>query len=290
MELKDLNIFVSVAKTGSVTKTAGLLGYVQSNITARIQHLENHLGTTLFNRHSRGVSLTASGETLLHYADKILNLCGEAEQVLQDGKTPTGTLRIGAMETTTATRLPSILTKYHQLFPKVNISLTSGPTELLIESVLNYDIEGAFVAGPLEHSLLDISAIIEEELVLVSQSENMPLSSSSTEQQLTIVSFRNGCSYRKRLELYLDHLGIQSRKVIELGTLDGILGCVTAGLGVSLVPQKVIDQGKHPVYCHQIPPNFGKVPTVFIHRKNSFCSPALKRFIEVVRENSRVLL
>jgi DNA-binding transcriptional LysR family regulator len=114
MELKDLNIFVTVAKTGSVTKTAELLDYVQSNITARIQHLENHLGTSLFNRHSRGVSLTASGETLLHYANKILNLCGEAEQVLQDSKTPTGTLRIGAMETTTATRLPSILAKYHQ--------------------------------------------------------------------------------------------------------------------------------------------------------------------------------
>jgi DNA-binding transcriptional LysR family regulator len=168
--------------------------------------------------------------------------------------------------------------------------LTSGPTELLIESVLNYDIEGAFVAGPIEHPLLDISAIIEEELVLVSQSENMPLSWSSTEQQLTFVSFRNGCSYRKRLELYLDHLGIQSRKVIELGTLDGILGCVSAGLGITLVPKKVIDQGKHSLYCQTIPPNFGKVPTVFIHRKNSFVSPALKRFIVVLHENNRVLL
>ena len=127
MEIRDLTIFVTVAKTGSVTKAAEQLGYVQSNITARIQHLENKLGTPLFHRLPRGVTLTSSGETLLRYAERILNLCHEAEQAVQDSETPSGTLRIGAMETTTATRLPAILAKYHEAFPDVELSLTTGP-------------------------------------------------------------------------------------------------------------------------------------------------------------------
>lgn len=177
MEIRDLTIFVAVAKTGSVTKAAEQLGYVQSNITARIQHLENKLGTPLFHRLPRGMTLTSSGETLLSYAEQILHLCNEAEQAVQDSETPSGTLRIGAMETTTATRLPGILSEYHQQFPDVELSLTTGPTNQLIEAVLNYNVEAAFVAGPVDHPLLQESAVIEEELVLVSSqgSANHPL-------------------------------------------------------------------------------------------------------------------
>jgi LysR family transcriptional regulator, cell division regulator len=280
VDLKDISIFAKVAKTGNVTRTAKELGYVQSNITTRIQHLENELKTSLFVRQSRGMSLTTNGEILLQYAEQILNLWDEAEKVLKDTETPNGTLRIGAMETTAATRLPSILMTYHQQFPNVDISLVSGPTKELIELVLNREIEAAFVAGPIEHPLLEKSSVIMEELVLVSQKDNINISNSD---QLTILGFREGCSYRKKLENYLDHLGIQSRKIIELGTLNGILGCVTAGLGISLLPKNVVEQGKYPVFIQRIPEEYGNVPTYFIRRKDSFLSPALSKFIENIR-------
>lgn len=283
MEIRDLTIFVTVAKTGSVTKAADELGYVQSNVTARIQHLENKLGTALFYRLPRGMTLTPSGDTLLTYAEQILHLCNEAEQAVQDSETPSGTLRIGAMETTTATRLPAILAKYHNAFPDVELSLSTGPTDQLLEAVLNYGIEAALVAGPVGHPQLEQVAAIKEELVLVSSPNSKNLL--STHGYVTVLAFREGCSYRKRLEQYLDHVGMQSRKVIELGTLDGILGCVAAGLGISLVPRNVIKEGRYKLASHEIPDEFGNVPTVLVRRKDGFVSSALARFVETIQQN-----
>lgn len=283
LEIRDLVIFVTVSKTGSVTKAADRLGYVQSNVTARIQHLERTLGTTLFHRHARGVSLTSSGEILLNYVERILNLCNEAERALQDKAEPKGPLRIGSMETTAATRLPEILAKYHKQFPKVEISLQTGSTDDLIESVMNYDIEGAFVAGPIDHPILEKSAVIKEELVLISSREDVSAHNWNNLSQCTLVVFREGCSYRKQLERWLGHSGIQPRNVIELGTVDGILGCVAAGLGISLVPRTLVVQGKCDVTVHELPDEYGQVPTVFVRRKDAFLSPALSRFIEIVK-------
>lgn len=284
MEIRDLTIFVTVAKTGNITRAAEQLGYVQSNITARIQHLESKLGTPLFHRLPRGMTMTSSGETLLTYAEKILHLCNEAEQAVKDSEMPSGTLRIGAMETTTATRLPIILARYHETFPDVELSLKTGPTARLLEDVLNYVVEAAFVAGPVDHPQLQRAAIIQEELVLVScPGTEKPLSPSD---QLTVLAFREGCSYRKRLEQYLDHLGIASRRVIELGTLDGILGCVAAGLGIAAVPRTVIDDGRYNLSVNDLPDEFGNAPTVLVRRKDGFLSSALARFVETVQINS----
>jgi DNA-binding transcriptional LysR family regulator len=72
MESADLRIFQMVAREGSITKAALRLDYVQSNVTARVQQLESELGTVLFFRHNRGMTLSSSGKTLLVYADKIV--------------------------------------------------------------------------------------------------------------------------------------------------------------------------------------------------------------------------
>lgn len=273
---------MTVAEIGSVTKAAERLGYVQSNITARIQHLETELGITLFNRHARGMSLTSSGVTFLRYAKQILHLYHEAEQAVQDTTSPRGPLRIGAMETTVATRLPSLLAEYHRQCPEVDIFLTAGPTDQLIQAVLSYDIEAAFVAGPIDHPLLNTIAFMEEELVLISEvNGEAPLAS----LPVTVVGFRQGCSYRKRLEQYLDHLGIRSWKMIELGTLDGILGCVASGLGISLVPKSVVRQRTYKLATHDVPHPFSMVPTVLICRNDAFLSPALARFVDVVQQS-----
>lgn len=279
MEIRDLSIFIAVAKTGSVTRAAEQLGYVQSNITARIQKLS----TSLLHRLPRGVSLTTSGETLFRYAEQILHLCHEAELAVQDSETPVGTLRIGTMETTAATRLPAILAKYHDAFPDVELSLTTGPTNQLLHAVVNYEAEIALVAGPIEHPQLEQVAVIKEDLVLVSKSQNINLS--STTSDLTVLAFREGCSYRKKLEQYLDHIGIQSRKVIEMGTIDGILGCVGAGLGIAFVPRTFTENGRHHLVAHELPREFSKVPTVLVRRKDAFVSPALSRFVEMVQQS-----
>ena len=100
MDLHALNIFKSVAEKGSISQAARDLNYAQSNITTKIQQLENDLQTTLFYRNNRGTTLTSKGKVLLTYAENIFNLIEETVKVMQDNQIPQGPLSIGSMETT----------------------------------------------------------------------------------------------------------------------------------------------------------------------------------------------
>src|SRR5215207_8007114 len=102
MELADLATFEAVARRGNMTRAADDLATVQSNVTARIQQLEQELGVPLFYRHSRGVTLTRAGEQLVPYAERVRQLVEEARRRLRDADQPSGPLHVGSLESTAA--------------------------------------------------------------------------------------------------------------------------------------------------------------------------------------------
>lgn len=285
MDSGDLKIFQAVAEEGSITKAANRLNYVQSNVTARIQQLEAELQTTLFYRHSRGMILTPTGKTLLEYAVKIRHLLDEAQKAVQDSPIPRGTLSIGALETTAAVRLPVILSAFHRQYPEVELSLVTGPTELLVGEVLQYKLDGAFVSGPIEHPDLQQTTIFDEELVLVSEAEENEF---ETAKRKNLLIFPKGCSYRAKLEQWLMADGILPLKKMEFSTLEAILGGVAAGLGVSLLPKSLINKLEMDgaVRSFPIPAVFGKVKTVFVHRQDLLVTVAFQKFVELIREKN----
>ena len=128
MELSDLVTFSAVARTGGVTRAAEELNTVQSNITQRVKALEAEIGTPLFERHSRGMTLTGAGRRLLPYAQRMAALSREAFLAAREDGEPKGPLAIGSMETTAAVRLPSLLAQFHRRFPAVQLSLRTAPT------------------------------------------------------------------------------------------------------------------------------------------------------------------
>ncbi|MDQ1909709.1 LysR family transcriptional regulator [Paenibacillus sp. GD4] len=283
MDLHALKVFQLVARMGSISSAARELNFAQSNITTKIQQLENHLQTTLFYRNNRGTTLTPKGKMLLTYTDKIFQLIDETNKAMKDEETPKGPLIIGSMETTAAVRLPSLLSKYHREYPDVDLTLLTGPTEQHIQGVLQYDLDGAFVAGPVDHSDLIQKKLIEEELVLITDMLHPSMSSIKDIRTRTLLVFRSGCSYRAKLQQWLHQEGITPNKIMEFGTLEAILGCVSAGLGVSMLPHAVVEKYVQDgsLKQHPIPNPFGKVDTVFIYRKDTFMSTSLVRFMDM---------
>lgn len=285
MDIRDMQIFLTVANEGSFTRAAEKLEYVQSSISIRIQQLESELKTELFYRRRQGVRLTSSGEALKSYAEKIIFLTQEAERVVSDSTIPRGPLRIGSLETTTAIRLPFILAEYHMSYPKVDLILKTGTTDELIHSVLKYELDGAFVSSLGEHVELETVEVGTEELVLISGRQTTPIHHPEQLRHLTIFVFRVGCHYRRILEDWLHLKGIPA-KIMELGTLDGILGCIHAGLGVSLLPLSVIERAliKYNLQYHNISEELVKIPTLFIRRKDTYNTAAISEFIRVSKE------
>ena len=167
MDLSALRIFKAVAEEGSVTQAAARLHRVQSNVSARLGQLEEGLGVALFHRAGRRMLITAEGERLLSYADRLLNLAEEAQAAVAGARKPAGLLRIGAMETTAAARLPKVLAAFHGAYPDVDLQLETAPTDPLIQSVLNHKLDVALVAAPVDRSELVRQTVFEEELVNV---------------------------------------------------------------------------------------------------------------------------
>ena len=133
IDLAGLEIFKAVAEQGGITRAAARLHRVQSNVTTRVKQLEERLGTALFLRERGRLRLSAQGRVLLDYADRLLHLSAEAEAALRDGR-PAGTLRLGALESTAATRLPPVLSAFHRAYPDVRVELVTGTSGALVRA------------------------------------------------------------------------------------------------------------------------------------------------------------
>ncbi|AJS60878.1 LysR family transcriptional regulator [Paenibacillus sp. IHBB 10380] len=287
MESGDLRIFQAVAREGSITKAAQMLNYVQSNVTTRIQYLETQLKIPLFRRSNRGMTLTPAGVNLLEYADKILTLMDEAVKSTQYSDHPAGPLRIGSIETTAVIHLTPLLTEYHSRYPDVNLSLITGVTHGLLQKVLDYELDGAFVYGPIDYPDIEYVAAFEEELVLISEPGKSDIRELLTKPMLF---FDVGCTHRRRAESFLSESGLTSYKIMEFGTLEVILGGVSAGLGVSMLPRSSIAKAEEAgiITSHRLPEKYRDLQVWFVHRRDSIYSSALLRLLQWIEQEGTV--
>lgn len=240
MELSDLKIFQEVFLSGGITAAAQKLHRVPSNITARIQKLEQELDTQLFVREKNRLRISPAGEQLLPYAKQMINLSQQAINELQQ-TSPRGRLTIGAMEAVAATRLTEPLMRFHKEFPDVSLQIETGPTGLLIEKVLAGEMDLALVADPREDARLEISNVFEEELVLVSDLKHKKITSTDDlNPEPTLLSFNHLCAYRGRMQDWAEEGGVAA-KIIEISSYHTLLSCVVAGMGIGIVPKVLLE-------------------------------------------------
>lgn len=275
LELSALEIFRQVAVEGSISGAATKLNRVQSNISTRVKQLEERLGVELFLRGRRGLSLTDQGYILLGYAERLLSLSQEASEALQDGE-PCGVLRLGTMESTAASRLPSILSQYHAIHPEVSLHLETHTAKGLTDRLQSCEIDVAFVAEPVRIEGVQTVPVFEEELVLVAPVSFPSFRKTKEISGRTIVAFEEGCAYRRYLQDWLMDEGIVPGSVLSLGSYLAILACVAAGTGYAVVPASVLDviatDGEF--RRHKLPKRFSRINTLLAWRKD-YSSPKL---------------
>jgi DNA-binding transcriptional LysR family regulator len=283
MNTNDLKIFEAVATNGSFTKAAEAMFTVQSNVTARIKNLEEEFGADLFNRTSRKVVLTSAGETLMQYSKQIDHLMQEAKKDIKKFSQVSGNLKIGCIETTMAFKVPDILSRFTEAYPDVDLEFKSQMRSELINDVINYKLDAAFVSAPINSPELEQLHIKEEQLVILAPAHGPELKELLMNQPLKIIVFDQGCVFRARLEAWLNSKGIIQYKSIVLNSLEGIINFVEAGLGISILPAELIEQyyAGRKLKTHTLNKELGTMSTVLIYRKNVPQSRALKAFIEM---------
>jgi DNA-binding transcriptional LysR family regulator len=280
MDLAALKIFQTVVEQGGIGRAAEKLHRVPSNVTTRVKQLEAQLGIKLFVREGRKLVLSNEGNLLLPFANQLLRLSEEAEAAMKNGK-PRGVLRIGALESTSAARLPSLLSAYHKLYPDVLIEMLTGTSGALIQLLHKQVIEAAFVAEPFNDEGLETRDAFEEELVLIGPKSLGKIRGPGDIHNTTVIAFAAGCSYRRRLETWLGGPGIHAGRIIELQSYHAIVACVAAGSGIAIVPRSVIEMtvGRGSVTIAALPRRIARAKTKLAWRAryHSVALEALKQ-------------
>lgn len=244
MELVYLKTFREVAKWGSYSRTAEVLGYSQPSITTQIQRLEESYGAVLFERYGRQMRLTMAGEALLHYANEILRLHAESKEVI--AQQTAGTLSIGTIETLAAYYLPPLLQHYREHYPDMNMVLQPGNEPAIIQGVKEGQLDFGFILDtPYTDPEVYTISIRQEELVIVTPLEHRLTQQSQVVvrdlENESLVLTEEGCTYRALLLKSLKENNVSYRLMSEFGSLEAIKQCVMYGWGVALLPRFAVE-------------------------------------------------
>lgn len=240
MNFADLQIFKAVVDEGGIVKAAQKLHRVPSNITTRIKQLETTVGIPLFHRQRQRLHLSPSGELLLGYAERLIGLSEEARNALT-GTAPRGVLKLGALESTTASRLPELLAAFHRRYPDVRLELTTGTNDELVTGVANRQLDAAFIAEPPPTRELGHLPVFRERLTIISSLDRPPITKPRDTDGLSIIAFPQGCAYRRVLQRWLKRDSLAGMRVLEFSSYHAIIACVAAGAGIALMPEAVLE-------------------------------------------------
>jgi DNA-binding transcriptional LysR family regulator len=279
MDLAELKIFKAVAEHGGITRAAARLHRVQSNVTTRVKQLEARVGAKLFHRQGRRLALSAEGRVLLAYADRLLALSSEAQAAVR-GHAPHGVFKLGALESTSATRLPPLLARYHRAHPAVRLELLTGTSGALVDKLRREELEAAFVADPFDARGLESRHAFTEELVLIAPKGHARIQAPRDIAERVVLAFATGCSYRRRLEAWLGRSSVVAERVVEYGSYHAIVACVAAGCGIAVVPRSVLRlaRAEGQVSTHALPQNVARARTMLVWR-SAHRSPALDALV-----------
>lgn len=292
MEIKQIEIFKTASEELNFTRTAKILGYAQSSITANITSLEEELEVQLFERLGKKIILTEYGVQFQNYANKILDLTMEASETVGNNNEPSGTLKICASETHCTYRLPKILRDFQNKYPNVELVFKPAISE---KNILNLLSE-----GKVDVALLSMSSINSQQLIInelkkepmaivchpenqLSKMINVTPSDCSNERLL----LTEKCDYRNIFENHLETNGVTIKNRLELGDIEAIKQCVMTNLGIAILPEIAVKRELSEGTIHKIDWSFNDYP-IFVQlfwHKNKWMSPALRAFINLTEEH-----
>ena len=287
MEFRELETFRAVVEAGGVVRAASRMHRAQSSVTVRIRQLEASLGVQLFERDGRSLRLTAAGDVLLQYADRLLGLADEARAAVRLDSIG-GRLRLGAMESIAASRLPGPLAVFHGRYPEVAVELQTAPSRELIARLHAGGLDAAIVGDEVDDARYTAVPLYQEELVLVAAAGcPLPENPKRLNGKTLLVFQGQGCAYRRRFEQWIQALRVVPSRVLEFGSYHAILASAAAGVGASLIPLSVLD-----IYAQQDALSWAKVPRrvamlrTLLVMPASTHAPALTRLVEMLRTDA----
>jgi len=176
---------------------------------------------------------------------------------------------------------------YLQRYPEVSLELSADSPIKLSAALLNGEIDVALAAEPLADAPFEKVPLYNEELVIVAAKGHAPIKSPKDAHPNVVLAFETGCPYRLRLEEWFAHSGEMPERIIEITSYHAMLGCVVAGMGISLLPRMVLSTFPEAqlLSLHRLPPGLDRAMTVMMWRKGTL-SPKVRALRDVLVQHA----
>jgi DNA-binding transcriptional LysR family regulator len=242
MDLRQLEMFLSVAMNNSFTLAGQELHVAQSAISRKIKMLEDELGEKLFKRLNKRIHLTIAGEVMLRHTHKIFQDLRNAQMEVSDvAKMKRGVVRIGAGMTACMYLVPQVLEQFNALHPNIETVVVSASTEALLSQIRSNVIDLGVLTLPIVHRDLEVIPFLTEELVLVTSPRHPELSKrrrlhAHEIARYPLILFNRGASTRTLIDRFFERESVVPRVVMESETAAIMKPLVQINLGVSVLP------------------------------------------------------
>lgn len=294
IELRQLRYFVAVAEESHFGRAAARLHMTQPPLSQTIQSLEAALGTALFARTRRSVALTPAGIALLPEARRILQQAGALPDLARRAASgESGLLSLSFVSTADYSILPPLLREFRERHPQVQIDLKEATTDVQLEDLMQGRIDAGLLIPPLHDKAkaeLEYKTVLSEPLILAVPQDLKALRGKNTatlkavaDLPLIIFPRRIAPAFHDAILGCFRDAGLTPRIGQEAIQMQTIVGLVSAGMGIALVPQSVSNLKRPGVEYKPLSGKTLSVETGLAWRRDNR-SPVLHTFLDLLRK------
>jgi DNA-binding transcriptional LysR family regulator len=251
MDMRQLEMFRAVAEEGAFTAAAERLHVSQSAVSRQLKLLEEELGTLVFHRMGRGVTITGAGQLLLAAAHRISREIDDVVSQISDTKAlQRGVLSIGGGMTVCLYILPKLLKKFRAHYKQMELRVTTGSADGILRLLRTREIEIALLTLPIVAADLEVVPVLKEEMVIVTAARHALARERSVDPQKLarhpLILFETGSNTRRVVDEFFLAEEIPHNVIMETENVEIIKSMVASGLGVTIIPYAAIaGEGRH---------------------------------------------
>jgi DNA-binding transcriptional LysR family regulator len=295
--LRQFRYFIAVAESGSVAAASRMLNIAQSALTKSLLELEAELDNELFQRSSKGMTLTPQGHRFLVSARKVIGSvadalrlhAGEAESALS------GVLSLGVTSLVAGYYLSGLFSRFRRHCPAVQVFVSEDTPRFLEHLLINGEIDVAIMVS---NALSEPQSMVCETLARSPNRVWLPSNHAlAAQDQVSLAD----CAACDQIVLEADRIDelmtgvwarhqLKPRTILRTASLEAVRSLVGAGAGIAVLPDILYRPWTLDAEHVEVRPLRDEIPTVdvgLVWRRGSGLKPAAAEFIELAREQSR---
>ena len=296
--LRQFRYFIAVAESGSVASASRMLNIAQSALTKSLLELEAELGSSLFERSSRGMSLTPQGHRFLLSARKVIGSVADALRLngVDSASELTGVLAVGVTSLVAGYYLSELFSRFRRNCPAVEVFVTEDTPRFLEHLLINGELDVAIMVS---NALSEPQAMVAETLTRspnrVWLAANHPL---TARDELTLAE----CADHDQIVLEADRIDdvmravwtrqqLKPRTILRTSSLEAVRSLVGAGAGIAVLPDFLYRSWTLDAEHVEVRRLRDEVPSIdvgLVWRRGSGLKAAATELIDLAREQSRL--